>query len=118
MGLETEARPLAQSGARDGIDDQAGLSAEFGVGGAADEFERLKRIGGKLRGKRFVLLIANDLLIDYIRGFAVIPLRMEEAVGIGDHAARGESDRVAQSLPHGSSREIGEKILADVDVRR
>src|SRR3954464_12442114 len=79
VGLETEARPLAQSGARDGVDNQTGLSAEFRVRRSADEFKRLKRIGGKLRGKHFVLLIANDLLIDHIRGLAVIPLRMKEA---------------------------------------
>ena len=81
---------LAQAGAGGGDDDQRGLAAVLGRRRAGDDFERLDGVHGDLVGEDLGLLIGDGLVVDGEGVGCVVAHAVEEAVGVGRDAGRGE----------------------------
>ena len=77
-------------------DDDAGLAAVLGGRRAVDDFEGLDGVGGKLVGEDFALLVGDGLAVDGEGVGGVVAESVEEAVGVGGDAGRGEGDEGAE----------------------
>ena len=78
--------PLIQPRLGDDAHHQAVLVAEFGGRDSGDHLHRLHGVGRDLVGVDPALLVGHGLVVDGELRLGVIAQRVEEAVGVGDHA--------------------------------
>ena len=117
LRYEAAERLLAEPGARDGVDHEAGLIAELGAGGAGDEFHGLDGVERNLRGELLALLIGDGLAVDGEAGLRVIAERVEEAIGIGDDAGAGHRDGVTEAVAGSGGGQLRVEFAIHVVVR-
>ncbi len=84
------------AGAGGDLNDEAGLAAILGGRGSGDDFDRLDGVGGKLVGEDLALLVGDRLAVDGEGVGGVIAEAVEETVGVGRDAGRGECDDRAE----------------------
>ena len=113
---EAAIRLLIHARLGDDPHDQTVLVAEFSRRHAGDDLHRLHRLGRQLVRVDPALLIGHRLVVDRELRLRVIADRMKEAVGVGDHAGRGERDHLVQPR-RGFERQLLQQALIDVGVR-
>ena len=94
----------------------AGLAAVLGRRRAGDDLEGLHGVGGKLVGEDLALLVGDGLAVDGEGVGGVIAEAVEEAVGVGGDAGRGEGDQRAERGGLALQRELVEEVAVDVGV--
>ena len=99
----------ALPGARGDLDDEAGLAAVFGRRRARDHLERLDGVGGKLVGEDLALLVGDGLAVDGEGVRGVVAEAVEETVGVGSDAGRGQGDQRAERGGLALERELVER---------
>ena len=76
---------------------KAGFIAEFGPRRTRGDFHALYGAGGKLRGEKLALLIADRLVVNKEGGLCMISQGMKKAIAVGRHSAGAVNDRLAQT---------------------
>ena len=96
-GRDAAGRLLIQARLGDDANDQAVLVAELGRRHAGDDLHRLHGLRRDLVRVDPALLVGHRLVVDRKLRLRVIADRMEEPVGVGDHARRGQRDHLVQA---------------------
>ncbi len=107
----------SEARARGHYNHQTGLIAIFGGRRALDHFHRLHRIHRQLVREDFALLIGNRLSIHRERIRSVIAQSMEQSVGIGGDAGRGQGHERAERGRLAFQRQLFEETAVDIGVR-
>ena len=106
----------ALAGAGGDDDDDAGLAAELGRRRAVDDLQRLDGVGWELVGEDLALLVGDGLAVDGEGVGGVVAEAVEEAVGVGRDAGRGERDQRAEGGGLALQRQLLEEVAVDVGV--